>query len=184
MKSPAFHRLSRETALAALMILQAVCAALFVVDIIADFSHLAPGEKVPAELWVELLANLGLVLAVVVEGLMLTRLLRQQARTEKALSAASGALHDLMQGYFSQWGLTAAETDVAGFTVKGFTIAEIAAMRQSAEGTVKSQLNAIYRKSGLAGRGQLVSLLIEDLLGGPLPVARPSRRAVDKSTLD
>jgi len=114
----------------------------------------------------------------------LTRLLRQQVRAEMALSAASGALHDLMQAYFSQWGLTAAEADVAGFTIKGYSIAEIGTMRQSAEGTVKSQLNAIYRKSGLAGRGQLVSLLIEDLLSGPLPVAAPPVPSRTKSTLD
>jgi DNA-binding CsgD family transcriptional regulator len=57
---------------------------------------------------------------------------------------------------------------VAAFTIKGFTIAEIAALRGSAEGTVKTHLNAIYRKAGVQGRGQLVSLLIEELLGGPL----------------
>ncbi len=57
-------------------------------------------------------------------------------------------------------------------------------MRRSAEGTVESQLNAIYRKSGLAGRGQLACLLIEDLLSGPLPVARHPAKHAARSTLD
>jgi len=184
MKRPTILWLNRETALAMLMILQAICATLFIIDIIADLSHLPVGEKVTAELWIELFANVGFILAIAVEGVFLTRLLRQQVRAEMALSAASGALHDLMQAYFSQWGLTAAEADVAGFTIKGYSIAEIGTMRQSAEGTVKSQLNAIYRKSGLAGRGQLVSLLIEDLLSGPLPVAAPPVPSRTKSTLD
>jgi DNA-binding NarL/FixJ family response regulator len=33
---------------------------------------------------------------------------------------------------------------------------------------VKTHLNAIYRKAGVQGRGQLVSVLIEDLLNAPL----------------
>ncbi len=96
-------------------------------------------------------------------------LLRRHADAKRALSVASGELDLLMQNYFGTWGLTPSEADVATFTIKGFSIAEIAQMRNSAEGTVKSQLNAIYRKSGQAGRGQLVSVLIEDLLSGPLP---------------
>lgn len=184
MKLQALFKPSHELALAALMLLQTVCATLFIFDIIDDFTGLPHGANITAHLIVELMANTGLVFAIAVEGLFLRRLLRQQARTEKALSAATGALHDIMQAYFAQWGLTAAEADVAGFTIKGFSIAEIAAMRQSAEGTVKSQLNAIYRKSGLSGRGQLVSLLIEDLLSGPLPLVgaapvRPANSALD-----
>ena len=64
--------------------------------------------------------------------------------------------------------LTPAERDVAGFTIKGYSIAEIAQLRGSAEGTVKTHLNAIYRKAGVTGRGQLVSLLVEDLFRAPL----------------
>ena len=81
---------------------------------------------------------------------------------------AAGALAELMEDYFRQWALTPSEADVAAFTIKGYSIAEIATLRGSAEGTVKTHLNAIYRKAGVQGRGQLVSLLIEDLLNGPL----------------
>ncbi len=37
-------------------------------------------------------------------------------------------------------------------------------MRGSAEGTVKSHLNAIYRKSGTANRGELLSSIIDTLI--------------------
>ena len=46
--------------------------------------------------------------------------------------------------------------------------AQIAELRGSAQGTVKSQLNAIYRKAGVSGRTALLALLIEDLMGDPL----------------
>lgn len=176
-------RLGVESALVVLMLVQATCIVLFVVDIIDDIAEAPPGSGIGPHVTVELVANIGLVLAVIAEAVLLQRLLRQQARNERAIAAASGALADLMQGYFRTWGLTAAEADVAAFTIKGCSIAEIAGLRNAAEGTVKSQLNAIYRKSGLAGRGQLVSLLIEDLLGGPLLTpgadAVPQRSALE-----
>ncbi|MFO1176430.1 MAG: helix-turn-helix transcriptional regulator [Paracoccaceae bacterium] len=157
-----------ESALVFLMAMQALCAILFLSDISGDLAGLGPKSLPDWHLGVEVFANVALVMAIVTEALYLRRLLRQHARNEKALSVARGALDDLMRSHFDSWGLTPAEADVATFTIKGFSIAEIAGLRQAAEGTVKSQLNAIYRKSGLAGRGQLVSVLIEDLLHGPI----------------
>ncbi|MCX8508148.1 MAG: helix-turn-helix transcriptional regulator [Rhodobacteraceae bacterium] len=162
----------REGALLLLIALQASCTVLFLLDVLDDIRDSASTGALTMHLFIEISANVGLSLAIVVEILFLRKLLQQQKRADKALSAASGALNAVIQGHFTEWGLTGAEADVAFFTIKGFSIAEIAQMRGSAEGTVKSQLNAIYRKSGLAGRGQLVSLLIEDLLAGPLPVQR------------
>lgn len=84
----------------------------------------------------------------------------------------------MIEGYYRDWGLTASEQDVAGFTIKGYSIAEIATLRGSAPGTVKTHLNAIYRKAGVAGRGQLVSLLVEDLRRAPLLEPLPNDAAV------
>ena len=159
---------TKVSAVLVLMLVQGFCATFFMLDLLADFL------EEPASMWVrphfvlEVLANLGLVAGIVFEGAYLVRLLRRQAHADRALSAASGALHEVMEGYFEDWRLTPAEADVAAFTIKGFSIAEIAALRGSAEGTVKTHLNAIYRKAGVPGRAQLVNLLIEELLGGPL----------------
>jgi len=81
-----------------------------------------------------------------------------------------------MLDHFQTWGLTAAEQDVAGFTIKGLSIAEIADLRGSAEGTVKSQLNAIYRKAGVPGRGALLGLLVDDLMNAPLTPEKPLQK--------
>jgi hypothetical protein len=54
---------------------------------------------------------------------------------------------------------------VALFAIKGLTTAEIAALRGTSEGTVKAQTNAIYRKAGVTGRPQLLSLFIDELIG-------------------
>jgi DNA-binding NarL/FixJ family response regulator len=168
-----------ESALVALMVVQITCAFLFMLDIVGDVQDRQPGDTIGWHLTIELSANLALILAIIIEALYLKRLLAQHARNEIALSAARGALDDLMQAYFSHWHLTPAETDVATFVIKGFSIAEIAGLRQSAEGTIKSQLNAIYRKSGLTGRSQLVSLLIEDLLHSPIGGVKPANPGAD-----
>ena len=155
----------KPTYLVVLIIFQALCTAFFVFDVIEDFGE--PATKL-VHMVPEIAATLGLIVGLVFEVRTLLALLRRQAHMEKSLGVAAGALAELMEDYFTQWALTPSEADVAAFTIKGYSIAEIATMRGSAEGTVKTHLNAIYRKAGVTGRGQLVSLLIDDLLNGPL----------------
>jgi DNA-binding CsgD family transcriptional regulator len=78
---------------------------------------------------------------------------------------------DILNERFDDWGLTPAERDVALFAIKGLSIADIAQMRSTSEGTVKAQTNAIYRKAGVTGRSQLLSLFIDDLMDGALTEA-------------
>lgn len=95
-------------------------------------------------------------------------MLQREERLRQGLGVATGELASIMEDYFRSWGLTSAEQDVATFTIKGYSIGEIAGLRGSAEGTIKTHLNAIYRKAKVQGRAQLVSLLVEDLLHAPL----------------
>ena len=69
----------------------------------------------------------------------------------------------MIEVHAREWGLTKAEMDVAIMVVKGFSNAEIAAMRGSALQTVKSQLSAIYHKSGLEGRYQLMAYITDEV---------------------
>ena len=155
----------RSGPLIALITFQIFCTLFFVYDVNTDMyspdydiRHMLP----------EIGATIGLLIGITFEMRALLRMLRRQAHMEQSLGVAAGALADLMEAYFSQWALTPSEQDVASFTIKGYSIAEIAELRGSAEGTVKTHLNAIYRKAGVQGRSQLVSLLIEDLLNAPL----------------
>ncbi len=152
-------------AFVALAICQCACTLVFTVDIILEIWST---QRNIFHLGMELTATLGLFIGAFFGVHWVSRLLRKQEDMTRSLTAASGVLSDLMASYFRQWSLTSAEIDVATFTIKGFSIAETAAMRKSTEGTVKSHLNAIYRKAGVQGRGQLVSVLVEDLLNTPL----------------
>ncbi|MCB2129953.1 MAG: helix-turn-helix transcriptional regulator [Rhodobacteraceae bacterium] len=130
----------------------------------------------------EIGATLGLIFGAVLGVIVLRRSIARQKRAEEQLRQVSGAFMELMHERFQGWGLTSAERDVALFAIKGMNTHEIAVLRGTAEGTVKAQTNAIYRKSGVNGRPQLLSLFIDDLMdenalpasNDPMPGAKPA----------
>ena len=163
-----------------LLAFQILCTLILLVDVTMEVRQAGWRLLSDLHLMPELFAVLGLGVSTGFVALVLRRMRARQARLEQGLSVAAGALAGLIESYFTTWGLTAAEQDVATFTIKGYAIAEIATLRGSAEGTIKTHLNAIYRKAGVSGRAQLTSLLIEDLMRAPLMVmqddgARPQR---------
>lgn len=111
-------------------------------------------------------AVIGLILGMVVSASLLFRSIRRQKAAEESLRLASGAFMEVLEERFAQWQLTPAERDVALFSIKGLSTAEIAQIRTTSEGTVKAQTNAIYRKAGVSGRPQLLSLFIDELMTG------------------
>lgn len=161
--------------LVVLIVLQSLCALFFLSDVVADYLSESPSFWVDFHLTIEAFAAVLLVLGIFVEIQFLSAILHRQASTERGLSIASGKLSKVMNDYFRSWALTPTEEDVAAFVLKGMSISEIAVLRGSREGTIKAHLNAIYRKAGVSGRSQLVSLLVEDLMQEPLlPVAATS----------
>ncbi len=156
-----------------ILVVQAACALFFVSDIL--FSVLGIYARPIA--WrtremLELGAALGLVLGLLLGAIAFWRLARDHRRTRARLDRASSAFVDLMEQRFGEWELTTSERDVALFAIKGLSTAEIAGLRGVAEGTIKAQTNAIYRKAGVNGRPQLLSLFIEDLMEARPPAPR------------
>ncbi|MEP2534232.1 LuxR C-terminal-related transcriptional regulator [Shimia sp.] len=157
--------MKRSYFLIALVFFQAVCALFFVAEIVLTIlgARSAPIPWQTREL-LEIGAALGLVLGVVLGGVTLRRTLAEKARAEKSLQQVQTAFRDHLGATFDGWALTPAERDVALFSIKGLSVQEIADLRNTSDGTVKAQCNAIYRKAGVTGRAQLMSLFLEDLL--------------------
>lgn len=155
------------SALAGLILAQGLCAGVFLWDVVLDGGAMQAFWPIDWHLVVEAGAVLGLIAGIAVEVRVLLRLMARKAHLERQVSMASSALHDVIDDHFRARGLTASEVDVAWFGVKGLSIADIARLRGTAEGTVKSHLNAIYRKAGVANRGELLSVLLEDLMDTP-----------------
>ncbi len=147
----------------AIVVVQVFCAVFFVSQILASVVGIAPISWQIHEL-IELGAALGLLLGVVLGWMVLRRTMARNDQVEDQLRLASGAFMDVMEERFAAWALTPAERDVALFAIKGMSTQEIAGLREVSEGTIKAQTNAIYRKAGVAGRTQLLSLFIDELM--------------------
>ncbi len=151
----------RQIALvAAIVVVQAIAATFFLADAIVDFASGDWGFHILSEI----IIAFALLAGVVLGSWQTKRMIDQARRDAVAIGLARGALADLIVLRFRQWRLTAAEAEVALFTLKGFEVAEIARMRSVAEGTVRAQLTSIYAKSGTSSRHGLLSLFFEDLL--------------------
>ncbi len=158
--------MSRARAFVLLLVIQALCAFVFVADIVLSVVGVYP---VPLA-WttremMEMGALIGLLLGLIFGAMLVWRNFADLKAAHARLDRASGAFLDLLNARFDEWGLTVAERDVALFAIKGMTVQDIARLRDTSEGTVKAQTAAIYRKADVSGRPQLLSLFIEDMMG-------------------
>ncbi|MCA0044193.1 helix-turn-helix transcriptional regulator [Celeribacter litoreus] len=155
----------RRISLAILFLVQAGSAIFFVSGIILSVL----GVYVPPINWefreiMEIAAAFSLVLGMIFGAQALLQAQREAGDAHDRLKRISSEFSDLLVERFEAWGLTAAERDVAILTIKGLSVAEIAAARGVSSGTVKAQSNAIYRKASVSGRGGLLSLFLDDLM--------------------
>jgi DNA-binding CsgD family transcriptional regulator len=158
--------------------LQVGCGLVFAADVIIEMDHIT------THTWVELLGVLALGIGAFITLAQYRALLQRNSKIELELGAASGAFQDVIEQHFRIWNLTEAERDVALLSIKGVSIADIAEMRQTRVGTIKAQSAAIYRKSNVSSRAELVSSMIEELIAGLDPTVRPVSPAVNEKNPD
>ncbi|WP_322988788.1 helix-turn-helix transcriptional regulator [Hoeflea sp.] len=145
--------------------IQVLCAGAFVASLAMSVLGLQrSGTSWQLREALEISASMGLVIGSVfgMRSVLVAR--RSQRQAEEALRSASGAFASVVNEKFERWKLTKAEFEVAWLVIKGFSTRETAELRGTSEGTIKSQCNSIYRKVGVTGRAQLLSLIVEDLL--------------------
>jgi DNA-binding CsgD family transcriptional regulator len=148
-----------------LVIVQTVGGAYFLWEIMASIFGLPtlPLRWQTREL-VEIGASIGLVTGGVL-GIVLARAaMLESRRAANARRVTSGEFTAVVEEYFAALSLTPAETEIAWFLLKGMSAGDIARLRETAEGTVKTQCTAIYRKAGVNSKSQLFSALVEDVL--------------------
>lgn len=175
-KGPSIRRSRESLGIAFLLATQFFCALFFLFGILTSLLgiQVAPISWAAYEL-IEIGVAVALVIGVVLSAMLLLRSLRARKQAEDSLRELSGAFMDLLKQRFEDWALIPAERDVALFSIKGVSMADIAALRGTSEGTVKAQCNAIYRKAGVSGRAQLLSLFIEDLLSDDVRLTERER---------
>ncbi|MZR12202.1 helix-turn-helix transcriptional regulator [Maritimibacter sp. DP07] len=151
-----------------ILVVQVVGASVFILELFSDvlgLRHWALDWQ--AREAVQLGAVLSLVLGAIAGIAFLLETVKRAASVETQLQAASGAFQAAMRTQFGQWGLSPAEEEVALFALKGFSNQEIAELRGKSEATVKTQMNAVFRKAGVNNRSQLMAQFMELLLDEP-----------------
>jgi len=158
----------------------------FACDIMFEVWGIEPGYLMPeGREQQRIMTAIGLILGAGLGWTALRMSIKRTAVAEEKLRHCTTGFFQLIQEHFTRWGLTPAEHDVALFLVKGVSTREIADMRGTSEGTIKAQTNAIYRKAGVAGRSQLLSIFIEDLMDDALiPTAKTTASKDVPSTLE
>ncbi len=180
-----FHGTRPTSASLALLVIQFVCIVMFLVDILYEV-HIASVSDQGAAIMgpVHLVAE-GASLTLLLTGFGLAHMQLRQIRANveekmRQLGSLRGQFDSIIEERFGTWKLSAAESDIALLSLRGLKICEIARMRQTAEGTIKAQLSAVYRKSGIASRTELLAQFMDEFLeysSQPLDVADQQTRA-------
>jgi DNA-binding CsgD family transcriptional regulator len=155
-------------ALSTVFFLQAFCALFFALDALGDLTGNASLAHWGESDLMEYVITGVLIVSLLFTGRQLWALLDRQKRLEQQMQIASGAFAELLDAHFDDWGLTPSERDVALMAIKGLSIADMARLRETKDGTIKAQCNAVYRKAGVTGRPQLLSVFIEELMADGL----------------
>jgi len=82
-------------------------------------------------------------------------------------SKASKLLNGLgthIDGQLEIWSLSSAEKEVALLLIKGFSLKDIAKLRNRSEKTIRQQASNVYAKANLESRAELSAFFLEDLL--------------------
>ncbi len=104
--------------------------------------------------------------SLIIVGAAFWRILRENRNYRAMAGLASGEFLRVLDSKFSEWELSDSEREIALLLIKGLTIQEIADVRNTKPGTIKSQSNAVYRKADVKSRNELVAYFVEDLLSG------------------
>ena len=128
-------------------------------------SRVSPSTGKPERCW-KSVRPLRYCFGLVLSGALLIQSQRRLGRAEAQLQRASAAFHGSTGAEFYDMGSDPGRAR-CGVFFRAQGVLDTGNRWFSAktsEGTVKAQTNAIYRKAGVNGRGQLMSLFIDDLI--------------------
>ena len=166
---PAAALLPSPAAVRAGIVIVGGAMAFMLVDIGEELAD-ALGWAIPALLdnplleILEIASVLGLGLVVLRLFVHLKALQGAHCDHTETISLLRGQFGEVLGAKFAGWRLTEAEQDVTMLILKGLSVADIAAARRTAPGTIKAQSTSIFRKVGVRSKSELLSLIIDEFL--------------------
>lgn len=149
--------------------LQSLCAGYFAFDVSYEAMLLFRGEIAESALFLLHLVFEVLAIAFLLSSFYLNRhyqtvLRRFGEHRDRTVTAFRAHFDDLISARFDEWGLSAAERDVALLSLRGLRIAEIAKARGTRDGTIKAQISAAFHKAGVGTRAEFLALFMDEFL--------------------
>ena len=164
-------RTTKETVLVVVLILVGIASGM---DLLTDLSHGASFSHIFKEGFIVVLALILVVWILYEQRQQTIQILnlkkelleseQQKAKPNSYVITARKQLSEVISKQFDEWGLSSSEKEVGWLLLKGFSLKEISALRETREKTVRQQASAVYKKSGLSGRHAFSAWFIEDLL--------------------
>lgn len=156
------------------------------VDVIADMGLRLPPSHLIQE-WILLLLSAGGCVYLIVDirrrSLAMQQLRESLSTSDRQLSALDQQQRDARRSFaqtirqqFEAWKLTTSEQQVAMLLLKGLSLQEIAAVRDTREKTVRQHASNVYAKAGLEGRHALAAWFLEDLIGARGESSAPQQK--------
>lgn len=158
-EKPVFNFQSKESVLILVFFTLVVVSGM---DLVLDFSEGTDFSHVAQEaviLTLSLLALAWLLFNLRQHAIEIKKLRQELSRTEnvsppakKYVQEAKTNLSHVISQQLDEWQLSRSEKDVGWLLLKGFSLREISALRDTREKTVRQQASSIYKKAGLNGR--------------------------------
>ncbi|MBK8957020.1 MAG: DNA-binding response regulator [Proteobacteria bacterium] len=157
-----------------LLILLCVVALASISDLLDDIAHGSDVLHLVGELAALLLAGGAVVWLLRSHRRQQSQLAALRAELAEAAQRAAGGdageqaqrrqLGEFIGRQFASWGLTDSEREVGWLLLKGLSLKEVAALRNTLEKTVRQQASSIYQKAGVSGRHAFAAWFLEDYL--------------------
>jgi len=164
-------QISRDNILILFFIIVALASSM---DLIADFSHGADMAHILKESLLVLLSLIAVGWLFYEARIQAEKIITLKQELEQAnnisqqpndyLLEGRRHLSEIMTHQFKDWQLTESEAEIGLFLLKGLSLKEIAALRNTTEKTVRQQASSVYKKARLPGRHAFSAWFIEDIL--------------------
>ncbi|MDG1122680.1 MAG: LuxR C-terminal-related transcriptional regulator [Glaciecola sp.] len=144
------------------------------IDVFVDIGLQVPFWHIVQEATLVLLSGLGAVLLIMHirnKSQKLKNLVKDLSTANQQITSLTSKMAQERTHYsgviktqFEEWSLTNTEQQVALLILKGCSLKEIAAVRDTKEATVRQQASSVYSKSNLEGRHEFSAWFLEDFL--------------------
>ncbi len=163
-------RFSKEFVIISVLMFVVIASGL---DLYTDLAHGATDSHILKETFILLLSAALIIWILYEQNLQsveiekLKQELEQHDMNQNGVSdyvqGARKQLSEVIARQFTDWNMTASEKEVGWLLLKGLSLKEVSAIRDTLEKTVRQQASSIYKKAGLNGRHAFAAWFIEDL---------------------